>query len=87
MVVMYANISWGKGMKVVCLDNLSTGSEENIPPLKFIHNQIVSNENKNKVMSKWLELEEELMKDVNFRTQGKIYCRNLFMEAVKKEYK
>jgi len=57
------------------------------PPLKFIHNQIVSNENKNKVMSKWLELEEELMKDVNFRTQGKIYCRNLFMEAVKREYK
>lgn len=58
-----------------------------IPPLKFIHNNIVSEENKNRVLRKWVELEEELIRDANFMAKGKVYCRNLFMDAVKREYK
>ena len=57
------------------------------PPLKFIHNNIVSEENKNRVLRKWVELEEELIRDANFMAKGKVYCRNLFMDAVKREYK
>lgn len=58
-----------------------------IPPLKFIHNRIILAENKNKVMHKWLELEEELLKDTNFLAQAKVYCRNLFIEATKRHTK
>jgi len=58
-----------------------------IPPLKFIRDRIISNENKNKVMRKWLELEEELLRDTNFLAQAKVYCRNLFIEATKRHIK
>ena len=58
-----------------------------IPPLKLIHNRIISDKNKNKVMRKWLELEEELMRDDKFYSEAKIYCRNLYIEAVKTECK
>ena len=55
-----------------------------IPPLKYIHNKLIADVNKNRVMRRWLELEEELNRDANFLNQGKRYFRNLFMEAVKK---
>lgn len=55
-----------------------------IPPLKFIHNNLISDMNKNRVMHRWLELEEELGRDTNFLREGKRYCRNLFIEAVKR---
>ncbi len=58
-----------------------------IPPLKLIHNRIISDKNKNKMMRKWLELEEELMRDDKFYSEGKIYCRNLYIEAAKTESK
>ncbi len=55
-----------------------------IHPLKEIHNKIISAQNKNRMLKRWWELEEELRQDDNFKLYGKPYCLSLYVEAVKR---
>ena len=54
-----------------------------IHPLKKIHNQIVSPENKNRMLQKWKEMEDILVSDPEFALKGKPYCLGLYVEATK----
>lgn len=55
-----------------------------VHPLKEIHNKIISAQNKNRMLKRWWELEEELRQDDNFKLYGKPYCLSLYIEAVKR---
>lgn len=54
-----------------------------IHPLKDIHNKIVSQENKNKFLKLWKEMEDFLGQDKNFKEKGKPYCQSIYMECEK----
>ncbi|MGA9348236.1 MAG: class I SAM-dependent methyltransferase [Anaerolineae bacterium] len=54
-----------------------------VHPLKEIHDQIISPENKNRMLHKWKEMEDILISDPDFALKGKPYCLGLYMEATK----
>lgn len=54
-----------------------------IHPLKEIHNQVVSEPNKNRFLKLWKEMEDLLVQDEDFLEKGKPYCLTIFMECIK----
>jgi 2-polyprenyl-3-methyl-5-hydroxy-6-metoxy-1,4-benzoquinol methylase len=54
-----------------------------VPPLKHLHNKLLADGYKNKVMKHWLALERALNEDAGLIVRGKSCFRNLYVEAVK----
>jgi ubiquinone/menaquinone biosynthesis C-methylase UbiE len=62
------------------IDHIRFGT---IGVLKAIHNKIISEENKNKMLQQWKTMEDVLASDDNFVERGKKYCLAIYFEAVK----
>ena len=62
------------------LDHVRFGT---IDVLKAIHNDVIGEENRNRMLQHWKAMEDVLVRDPHFVEKGKKYCLTIYFEAVK----